>query len=585
MAVTDIRFLDLPEREKQARQDLLNTQAELDPKRRPNPTKAEQDELARVNALLAHLAANPQTLVDPLYVAVRDAFRARPGQLNNTLGDHHDGVLQFLGGAALAVLPPPVALGESDTVWVSFVLGLLATDGAELPRVVLAGGTAKSDITDSRHRTFTKAFFAALGEVEGSFALARLVLPILQLEGDRDGTVINAIAGRAIAVLAGSQGEVSTSEFARVMRCLVGKDVTAQEPQLRRRINECLNNIQDVNVDKSPADLSISLPNLETITAYTIQEKNVEAMGPMICAAMFDELKAFDVVDTILYQWQQGTLPIDVGEPGRMLYKYWKDAPNRMSEAERRGLYAMTMGIPGGGVNGNGPINRDFNDLWMRFVSSVSALVRQRTVEQLLRQAIPASVGQQAVRKAARDLAANLSRHAFGIVNYAARDLQDQITKMIALLDHDEIKRAYGARDMWGVIDQVATLELGGARSSARYRTLATCGAIITRWLSQNVKKYNSASSREVIDLAQVTSTDPPSAGENATKNPTDYDLVNACELWLADTAVPESQVDEVATRPRETPAMTSQPIQIPSFAKDVLDSLPGLSLGAGTRH
>ena len=50
---------------------------------------------------------------------------------------------------------------------------------------------------------------------------------------------------------------------------------------------------------------------------------------------------------------------------------------------------------------------------------------------------------------------------------------------------------AYGARDMWQVIDQVATLELGGARNSARYRTLATCGAIITTWLAKNVDKYN----------------------------------------------------------------------------------------------
>jgi hypothetical protein len=590
MAVTDIRFLDLPKREEEARQDLVNIQAQLDPKRRPNPTQDEQKELARVNALLAHLQTNPTTLVDPLFVAVRDAFAARSGQLSNRLGAHADGVLKFLGGPQLTVLANP-PLGDSDTVWVSLVLGLLAADDVPLARTVLTGATVNSDTNDPRHRDFTKAFFAALGEVEGSFALANLVLPILQLEGDRDGTVTFTLAARAAGSTAVSvspglaRGEVSTREFARVMRCLVEKEVTALEPQLRRRVNECLNDIQDINVEKSPADFGIDLPNLETITAYNIQEKNVEAMGPMICAAMFDELKAFDVVDTILYQWQQGTLSIDVGEPGRMLYKYWKDAPNRMSEPERRGLYAMTMGIPGGSVNGNGPVNRDFNDLWMRFVSSVSSLVRQQTVEKLLRQAVPQSVGQQAVRKAARDLAANLSRHAFGIVNYAARDLQDQIKKMIELLDHKEIKLAYGARDMWGVIDQVATLELGGARSSARYRTLATCGAIITRWLAQNVKKYNSASSREVIDLAQVTSSDPPSAGPNATKNPTDYDLVNACELWLADTAIPESQVEDVVMRPRETPAMTSQPVQIPSFAKDVLESLPGLSLAAGTRH
>jgi len=66
--------------------------------------------------------------------------------------------------------------------------------------------------------------------------------------------------------------------------------------------------------------------------------------------------------------------------------------------------------------------------------------------------------------------------------------------------------------------------------------------------------RCNSASSTTVIDLAEVTSSYPQQSDE-PTKNPTDYDLVNACELWLADTAVPESQVEDIASRPRETPA------------------------------
>jgi hypothetical protein len=432
-------------------------------------------------------------------------------------------------------------------------------------------GAIVSDPSDPVATTFTRAFFVAAGEAEGLLPLAALVLAILQDEGDPDRG-------------GGRPGEVRTVEFAKVMRCLAERGVTAEKPQqLRRRINECLDRIQDVGIEPSVADTGIALPDLNRVTAYQIQEQNVEAMGPMICSAMFDELKAFDVLDTILYQWQQGTLPIDVSQAGRMLYDYWKSAPNRMSEAERRGLYALTMGIPGGSVNGNGSVNRDFNDLWMRFVSSVSTLVRQKTVDQLLRQSVPSAIHQQQVRKAARDLAANLSRYAFGIVNYAARDLQDQINKMIAVLNHEDIKRSFGARDMWQVIDQVATLELGGARNSARYRTLATCGAIITKWLAQNVKKYNNASGTPVIDVLEVTSPNPKQSDE-PTKRPTDYDLVNACELWLADTAVSDDQIDEISRRPREAPAMTSRPVQIPSIARELIEqSLPGMSLGTGT--
>ena len=197
----------------------------------------------------------------------------------------------------------------------------------------------------------------------------------------------------------------------------------------------------------------------------------------------------------------------------------------------------------------------------------------------------PSAISQQQVRKAARDLTLNLSAHGYGMVSYAARDMQDQIVKMIALLSHPDVRRSYGgADDMWQVIDHIATTELGGPRNSSRYRTLATCGAIITKWLSQNIVKFNSSTSlRAVIDVKDVLSSDPTSAGADATRKPTDYDLVNACELWLADTAVSDNRVEELS-QPRESPVMTSRPVQIPSIARDILDQAvpPGLGLGLG---
>ena len=127
----------------------------------------------------------------------------------------------------------------------------------------------------------------------------------------------------------------------------------------------------------------------------------------MIFASMFEELKAFEVVDRIVEMFQRGTLPIGPGNAGKQLYKYWQEAPNRMREDERRNFYAMTIGIPGRPARR--AVNREFKDLWLRFVSSVSSLVRENEVDQLLRSTLPASISQQQVRKAARDLAVNLS--------------------------------------------------------------------------------------------------------------------------------------------------------------------------------
>ena len=561
-SVTDIKFRDLVQREKDARQTLESEQRRLEETRkRRNLTDDEKASLRRIDEVLAAKKEH----VDPLFVAVRDAFNGTAGLLSKVLVNHVHGVMK--------------TLTETDVVYVAQVLGILALDGVVPPRVIKlnaknsADAEIGADTSDPAYEDFTTAFYTALGQARGARALAEIVLPILQAEGDRDGT------GR-------QPGEVATIEFAAVMRALRDKGVTSHETQPRRKVNEALDQIQQVGVAPSIPELNIDLPDFNAITDYQIQRENVEAIGPMICAAMFDELKAFDVVDKLVELSQSGMLPIGISGAGSMMYDYWKSAPNRMSESERRNFYALTMGIPGGSVNG--AANRDFNDLWIRFVSSVSQLVRQSTTDQLLRATIPAGINQQQVRKAARDLALNLSAHGYGMVNCAARDLQDQIGKMIKLLGHSDVMSAYGARDMWQVIDQVATLELGGARNSARYRTLATCGAIITKWLSQNVKKFNSTTSLiKVIDVEQVLSSDPPSAGPNATRQPTDYDLVNACELWLADTAVSDDRIEQLA-QPRESPAMTSKPVPIPAVARELLEQAvpPGLGLGMSlARH
>lgn len=416
----------------------------------------------------------------------------------------------------------------------------------------------------------SRMFYAAIGETQSMSALATLVLPILAHEGDPGGSGDS------------TPGTVDVAEFARVMRRLTDSGVTADEPQLRRRVNEALNAIQNRGADGAQVtELGIDIPDFEDLAEASIVPENVRATGVFLCGAMFDELKVFEVVDKLVELFQNGLLT-RTGAAGPVLYKYWKDAATRMSDGERRNFYALTMGIPGG--DGGGLVNREFNDLWLRFVSSVSSFVRQNEIEKLLRAPVPAAISQQQVRKAARDLAANLSAHGYGMVVHAALDLQGQLKGVMGLLSDPDIMANYGARDMWQVVDQVATLELGGAKTSSRYRVLATCGAIITAWLANNADRI-SRTNRAVIDMEEVRMPPPRIDGSKATTNPSDWDLVNACELWLADTGTGDSVIDQMS-QPRETPAMTSRPVQIPAIARDMLADLPGMGMSyAHTRH
>jgi len=177
------------------------------------------------------------------------------------------------------------------------------------------------------------------------------------------------------------------------------------------------------------------------------------------------------------------------------------------------------------------------------------------------------------VRKSGSDLAANLSLHGYGIAYFAATEFQNQIGEIITLLSDPEIKTAYGARDMWQVVDQVATLELGGAKNSVRQRTMATAGAVIIRWLAEHAEVLSGNNQVTVLNVSDIRNPSLRPKGVKATVAPTDKDLVDACDQWLAVTGTQDKSVEEYA-QPTVGPNLTSRPIQIPRVAQDLLASV-----------
>ncbi|MCM3901340.1 MAG: hypothetical protein ND866_06520, partial [Pyrinomonadaceae bacterium] len=252
----------------------------------------------------------------------------------------------------------------------------------------------------------------------------------------------------------------------------------------------------------------IELPDLVSREGQQeIIAENIRALQAIYFAAMLDEMKAFQVLDRLVELFQNGILPVGRGRTGSDLFRYWKDTPLRISENERRNLYARVLGFPGSDASTKP--NREFNDLWIRFISSVAAFARQNTVGNVIQTHTPEAPSQQLVRKVGRELAANLSLRGYGWVHFIAGELQKQINAITKLLSTSEIKAAYGARDIWQVIDQVADLELGGSRNTNRYRTMANAGATIIAWLANNSRKLSRTNDDSILDVARFKSRRP----------------------------------------------------------------------------
>ena len=173
---------------------------------------------------------------------------------------------------------------------------------------------------------------------------------------------------------------------------------------------------------------------------------------------------------------------------------------SRLSAAGRRDLYQRVLGAPGGAIDAVKP-NREFEDLWLRFVSSVA---------------------QQGGRGTPALNAQTLTRPS---VAAAARALASQAGPLVGA--------AFAARDACQIIDQVNETQLGGAAHHARYRTLAEAGGAILEWLARHG------------DAAHAP-------------DGTDVDLLAAVDRWLAVTGAPDAEVGSFA-QPRETVAAWSR--------------------------
>lgn len=370
---------------------------------------------------------------------------------------------------------------------------------------------------------------------------------------------------------------LSARNVAATVRRLASDNISANDAWLASRVQSVYDMQTGVVSGAPPSAMEIMLPDLDDAADVEIIRENLNAVQAIYFSYMLEEARLPQVVEQIVELFRSGLLPLGRGKAGDYLFHYYKTASERITEGERRDLYMRVFGAPGGDPSNNQP-NREFNELWLRFVSAVSSFARQLSVDRLLRTNIPVAVSQEQVRKAARDLGASLSRSGYGIAYFAATELQQMILGFRDLLSDPEVRGAFGARDMWQVIDQVNANYLGGARNTNRFRTQARAGAVIIRWIANNNQRLTGRFN-EVISLSALTN--PQLRGsDQPTVEPNDWDLVQACEQWLAVGGVQDANIEQYA-QPTESPVITSRPIDMPQMARDVLDqagiNLPGM--------
>lgn len=580
--MTRILLIDLAERELQARSRLKSRADQLqvvdNTKESSGGLSADQqDELKRLRAVL-----DSDQPVDPFYRTVA-AQVARRSWSELASGSDPDYVLKYgLFGSQQTTMAADLGVNERE---IAAVCGLLQLDNITdpgNPRFVRSVAEAQGE-----YRQHLQLFNAAYAvSKERSVVTLQSQIDSGRLSPSIIGCITPdaSIAERVAAELKQVPGAdervtaISARTVAQVVRRLVADNVTPNDTWLSSRLETAFNLLTGAIEGAPPSSLEIDLPDLEVAVDIDIVKENLHAVQAIYFSYQLEEMRMYQVVERIVDLFRQGLLPLGRGRVGDYLYRYYQKAGERMTESERRDLYFRCFGAPGGNPNAGEP-NRDFNELWLRFLSAVSSFSRQLSVDRLLRSTVPMSVSQEQVRKAGRDLGANLSRNGYGIAYNAAIEMQQSILDFRTVLTDPDLRNVFGARDMWQVIDLVNANYLGGPRNTHRFRTQSRNGAVIIRWIANHVQQLSDISG-PVLLVEQIVNPQLRVASDRKpTVDPTDWDLVNACEQWLAVGGVQEQSVEQYA-QPIEAPITSSRPIGMPQFARDALDAA-GISLPA----
>jgi hypothetical protein len=330
---------------------------------------------------------------------------------------------------------------------------------------------------------------------------------------------------------------IFTKQLAQVGRSLRDLGVSASDPLFKQKFDNAWAIVLGGSVVQRASQITVDLPSLEDNVQADIVKDNVLAVSALYFAAQLEELKFFAVADKVAEQFETGIIPMSRGVGGDSIYQYMRAAPQRFTEAERRGLYARAFGFAQGSVDEPMP-NREFADLFIRFLSAVSVYTREENAT------IRQTLTREQVFKNARDLAVNVSLHGYGIAHFAAVELQDTIKTVIKMMSYPDVLAAYGVNDIWQLVERVSGLYLGGSVNSVRQRTLATAGSEIIQWLAKKQTQLVSTRATSINFFHE-------------------HQLTQNVERWLAVTGTDDTATDKF-----------SEPVSVPQQP-----TIPNLSL------
>jgi hypothetical protein len=351
--------------------------------------------------------------------------------------------------------------------------------------------------------------------------------------------------------------EVFYQEFAGVGRYVISRtdEIPFGHPRFDRQIKIAF----DQYVSGAPTFDSLDLPPL-TGAAGTDTESvpgNIKAVAMVYAAYQLDVgMRMIDVVDRVNEIFHNGQLPFGFDSAGKAIDDYNWSSEDRMNSMARRTHYSRVLGVAGGDVSKEVQPNIQFENLFIRFLSSLAEYDRQQRVSDIVTSSRPRNLTGEYVRKAGRDLAANLSLYGWAATHFAARRLRQHIESALNILKQPSVQKAYGVTNLYQVIERVASTEFNSTPNIVKHRTMAESGKQIIDIVAKYAHVWNKSDGTPLF--TEIFN------GKVSNSDISDNDrtiLLVQTQYWLAVNGIKDAQVDQYSE-----PEMSKYAPSLPSF-------------------
>jgi hypothetical protein len=213
--------------------------------------------------------------------------------------------------------------------------------------------------------------------------------------------------------------------------------------------------------------------------AARIDKAQLRALATLYLAADLESAGIIPSVEALAGFGSTGAISIDLGGAEPLLAEWWRRRHDRVSAAERHAFFSRLFGTASGPVAADADRNFQFEDRMLELCEALYKLDEIPTGDPY-----GGSMQQARVRKAARALMQNLSDAGGGITAFMAGEIIAALKQAFAIIGHPDLRGAFAARDVWGVVAGIARIAPVAFDPPASYVRRGKAGMTVIAWLA-----------------------------------------------------------------------------------------------------